>query len=469
MPAPCPAAETMKDSSMPALPRQARFTVKRSDFPKDFLFGTSTSAYQIEGSSFGGCGESHWDSFAATAGNVTRCETGAIACDHYHNWPQDLDLMKELGVSAYRFSTSWARILPEGRGQVNEEGLDFYDKLVDGMLERGLAPNLTLYHWELPSALSDIGGWRNRDVTDLFADYAEIVVKRLGDRLSTVATFNEPWCITWYSHFHGAHAPGLRDIRAVSRAAHLVPVAHGKAIAALRALGQKDLGVVLNFEHISPLDDSPANKEAARLTEGIYNRWFLGGLFNGSYPEDVLSYLQPYLPEGWQQDMDGIKAPLDWLGINYYTRNLVSAGKTEPGSALPEMIGNKGPLPRTEMNWEVYPEGLGDLLGWISKTYTGPLPLAITENGMANKDVLTDGVVDDQERIAYLDAHFRQALSAIDKGVPLKAYFVWSLMDNFEWALGYDKRFGLVHVDFDSLKRTPKASYHALKTMLSGN
>ena len=452
---------------MPALSRQPHFTVKRSDFPQDFIFGTSTSAYQIEGSSFGGCGPCHWDSFSATEGNVVRCENGSIACDHIHHWQQDLDLMQSLGVSAYRFSTSWARIQPEGRGQVNEEGLDFYDKLVDGMLERGLQPNLTLYHWELPNALSDIGGWRNRDVTDLFADYAEIVVKRLGDRLSSVVTFNEPWCITWYSHFHGAHAPGLRDIRAVSRAAHLVPLAHGKALAALRALGQKNLGIVLNFEHVSSFDETEESAKAAKLTEGIYNRWFLGGLFKGAYPDDVLSHLEPHMPKGWQQDMEAISAPLDWLGINYYTRNLVSAGKTDKGAGLPAMIGNKGPLPRTEMDWEVYPEGLGYLLNWIRDNYTGELPLAITENGMANKDFVVDGKVDDQERIAYLDAHFKQALSAIENGVPLKAYFVWSLMDNFEWALGFDKRFGLVHVDFETLARTPKASFHALKAMLA--
>ncbi|WP_316859814.1 GH1 family beta-glucosidase [uncultured Cohaesibacter sp.] len=451
---------------MPALARQADFTVKRSDFPKDFIFGTSTSAYQIEGSSFGGCGSSHWDTFSATSGNVVRCENGALACAHYNHWESDLDLMKDLGVEAYRFSTSWARVMPEGRGAVNQEGLDFYDRLVDGMLSRGLAPNLTLYHWELPSALSDIGGWRNRDIADYFADYAEIVVKRLGDRLSTVATINEPWCVTWYSHFHGAHAPGMRDIRAVSRAAHIVPLAHAKAVSALRALGQKDLGIVLNFEHTSALDDKPSSLEAASLTEGIYNRWFLGGLFKGEYPADVLHYLEPHMPKGWHADMEQIAQPIDWLGINYYTRSLVSAGKTDPDCALPEMIGNKGPLPRTEMDWEVYPEGLGYLLEWISNNYTGTLPLAITENGMANKDAVVDGVVDDQERIAYLDAHFKQALGAIEKGVPLRAYFVWSFMDNFEWALGYDKRFGLVHVDFESFKRTPKASYHVLKKLL---
>ena len=452
---------------MPALPRQSQFTVKRSDFPETFEFGSSTSAYQIEGSSFGGCGPCHWDTFAATPGNVVNFENGSIACDHYHRWESDLDLIKAAGLDAYRFSSSWARVLPEGKGPINDEGLDFYDKLVDGLLERDITPHLTLYHWELPSALADIGGWRNRDVTDYFADYAEIMIRKLGDRLESVATFNEPWCVTWLSHYHGLHAPGLRDIRAVTRTAHLVPVAHGKAVAAMRAQGQKTLGAVLNFEHITANDTSPASVHAATVMEGIYNRWFLGAFFKGAYPQDVLDYVEPYMPENWQEDMEQIAAPLDWLGINYYTRELIAAGDAHDGSALPTFVGQPGPLPKTEMDWEVYPEGLGDILRWISKNYTGSVPLAVTENGMANKDSLHEGVIDDQERIAYLDAHFKQALSVIEDGVPLQAYFVWSLMDNFEWALGYDKRFGMVYVDFDSLERTPKASYHALKDMLA--
>ena len=453
---------------MADLPRQPAFSVRRSDFPADFAFGSSTSAYQIEGSAQGGAGPCHWDSFSATPGNVVKCENGSRACDHLNRWQDDLDLLKALGMSDYRFSSSWARVLPEGRGTVNEQGLDFYDRLVDGLLARGIAPHLTLYHWELPSTLADIGGWHNRDVTDHFADYAELMMKRLGDRLASVATFNEPWCITWYSHYHGAHAPGLRDIRAATRAAHFVPVAHGKALAALRALGQKEVGIVLNFEHTSPFDDSPSSQKAARLAEGIYNRWFIGGITQGAYPQDVVDYLAPYLPQGWEEDMEQISRPIDWLGINYYTRALVSEGDTPEGSALPLMVGHKGDRPRTEMDWEVYPEGLGDLLCWIKDTYTGDLPLAITENGIATNDLKADGKIDDQARIAYLDQHFKQALRAIDNGVPLRAYFVWSLMDNFEWALGYDKRFGLIHVDFDSLERTPKASYHALKAMLAG-
>lgn len=452
---------------MTSLPRQPSFNVKRSDFPDDFVFGSSTSAYQIEGSSFGGCGPCHWDTFSATHGNVVNSENGYIACDHYNRWESDLDLLKGADLEAYRFSSSWARVLPEGKGEINQEGLDFYDRLVDGLLARNIAPHLTLYHWELPSALSDIGGWQNRDITDYYADYAEIMIKRLGDRLASVATFNEPWCVTWLSHYHGYHAPGLSDIRATARSSHFLPLAHAKAVSAMRALGQSELGVVLNFEHTSPVDDQPSSIAAAKLAESIYNRWFLGAFYKGEYPADVVERIAPYMPKGWEEDMAQIGAPLDWLGINYYTRALKSEGANHPGSALPEILGHKGDLPRTEMDWEVFPEGLGHLLRWISENYTHDIPLAITENGLANIDNVVDGKVDDQERIAYLDAHFAQAADAIRDGVPLRAYFVWSLMDNFEWALGFDKRFGLIHVDFDSLERTPKASYHALKAMLA--
>ena len=451
---------------MAPLHRQSSFTVSRSAFPDNFKFGTSTSAYQIEGSQFGGAGPCHWDSFAATPGNVVNFENGAVACDHYHRWQGDLNLMQALGLDAYRFSTSWARILPEGKGTTNVSGLDFYDRLVDGLLERAIEPHLTLYHWELPSALSDLGGWQNPDIANYFADYAEIVMKRLGDRMKSVATFNEPWCVTWLSHYHGLHAPGLRDIRAATRAAHIVPLAHGKAISALRAMGQKNLGIVLNFEHTSPYDDRDQSIKAANIAEGLFNRWFMDALFRGNYPNDVVAYLEPYLPENWQDDMPAINASLDWLGINYYTRNLITERAPNPRSALPQFTSEPGPLPKTDMDWEVYPEGLGALLRWIKDTYTGPLPLAVTENGMANKDHLIEGAIDDQERIAYLDMHFRQALDVIEDGIPLTAYFVWSFMDNFEWALGYDKRFGIIHVDFDSLERTPKASYYALQRFL---
>ncbi len=427
----------------------------RADFPEDFLFGVATSAYQIEGHANGGAGPTHWDSFAATPRNVVRAENGDLACDHLNRWQEDLDLVRDLGADVYRFSTSWARVMPEGRGKVNAQGLDFYDRLVDGMLERGIKPAATLYHWELPSALADQGGWRNRAIGDWFADYTEVVMTRLGDRIWSAAPINEPWCVGWLSHFEGAHAPGLRDIRAAARAMHHVLLAHGRATQVMRGLGMKNLGAVCNFEWSEPADNSPETIAAAARNDAIYNRFFLGGLFKGEYPEEVMEGFAPHLPQGWQDDFTTIREPLDWLGLNYYTRKMV----THQEGAWPNYGDTEGPLPKTQMGWEIYPEGLRDFLIRTARDYTGTLPLYVTENGMANADELG---TPDHARIDYLTAHLNAAREAIAQGVPLEGYFCWSLMDNYEWSLGYEKRFGLVHVDFDSLKRTPKASYDAL-------
>ena len=436
----------------------------RSDFPEGFLFGTATSAYQIEGHRFGGAGPTHWDSFAATPGNVARSEDGATACDHYHRWADDLDLIREGNFDVYRFSTSWARVLPEGRGAPNAEGLDFYDRLVDGLLERGLKPALTLYHWELPSPLADLGGWRNGDIAKWFGDFTECVMGRLGDRVWSAAPINEPWCVGWLSHFLGDHAPGLRDIRATARAMHHVLLAHGTAIAAMRALGVGNLGGVFNMEYAEPADESDAAHAAARLYDGYYNRFFLSGVFKGSYPAEVLEGLEPHLPAGWQDDFDLITAPLDWCGINYYTRKIIAP----TGGAWPGHEEVEGPLPKTEMGWEIYPEGLEFFLRRTAAEYSGDLPLYVTENGMAGPDAMgPDGAVPDPHRIAYIEAHLAAVRRAIADDVPVAGYFVWSLLDNYEWALGYEKRFGLVHVDFETLQRTPKASYHALARALS--
>ena len=435
---------------------------RRSDFPAGFLFGTATSSYQIEGHGFGGAGRTHWDDFAATPGNVVRAENGTRACDHYHRYAADLDLIAAAGFDCYRFSISWARVLPEGTGTPNAEGLDFYDRLTDAMLERGLKPCATLYHWELPSVLADKGGWRSADMPKWFGDYTQLVMERLGDRMYSVAPINEPWCVGWLSHFLGHHAPGLRDIRATARAMHHVLLSHGTAIQAMRSLGMKNLGAVFNFEWAEPVDDSPEARASADLYDGYYNRFFLGGVFKGAYPENVLEGLGPHLPKGWQDDFATIQTPVDWCGLNYYTRKII----TPNDGPWPSHEEAPGPLPKTLMGWEIYPEGLYRFLTRTAAEYTGALPLIVTENGMASPDVVTGGVVDDQPRIDYLNVHLDAVRRAIAEGAPVQGYYIWSLMDNYEWALGYEKRFGLVHVDFDSLVRTPKASYHALARAL---
>ena len=434
----------------------------RKDFPEGFLFGTATSAYQIEGHAQGGAGPTHWDSFAATPGNVERGENGDLACDHYNRWPQDLDLIRDGGFDSYRFSLSWARLLPDGRGAPNPEGLAFYDRLIDGMLERGLKPAATLYHWELPQPLADMGGWRNADMPGWFGDLTELVARNFGDRLWSVAPINEPWCVAWLSHFMGIHAPGLRDIRATARAIHHVLKSHGTAIEVMRSHGMKNLGAVCNFEYAHPVDDTPEAAAAAARYDGFYNRVFLSGLFHGTYPDIVLEGLEPHLPTGWQDDFKTIQAPLDWLGLNYYTCKRIAPDDT-PWPALKEV---DGPPPHTQMGWEIYPEGLYRFLTRTAEEYTGDLPLYVTENGMANPDVIVDGRIDDQPRIDYLNAHLASVQRALGAGVPVKGYYIWSLMDNYEWSRGYDQRFGMVHVDFDTLERTPKASWHAVRDML---
>ncbi len=434
----------------------------RKDFPQGFLFGAATSSYQIEGHAYGGAGSTHWDSFAATPGNVVRAEAGARGCDHYHRYEEDLDLVAAAGFDCYRFSTSWARVLPDGRGAVNEEGLDFYDRLTDAMLERGIKPCATLYHWELPSLLSDLGGWRNRDIASWFADFTEVIMGRIGDRMYSVAPINEPWCVSWLSHFLGEHAPGLRDIRATARSMHHVLLSHGRAIEVMRGLGMSNLGAVFNMEWAEPADDTDEARKAADVYDAYYNRFFLSGVFDKTYPDLALEGLGEYLPEGWQDDFDTIAAPVDWCGINYYTRKLIAPDD----GPWPHHHEVPGPLPKTQMGWEVHPEGLYNFLTRTAGEYSGDLPLIVTENGMADNDILSDGAVNDQLRIDYFDRHLAAAQQAIAEGVPLHGYFLWSLLDNYEWALGYEKRFGLVHVDFGTMERTPKASYNHLKHAL---
>lgn len=424
------------------------------DFPPDFIFGAATSSYQIEGQSFGGAGDTHWDQFALKPGNVVNNENGAIACDHYHRFENDLDLLK--GFDAYRFSTNWARILPEGRGGVNSEGLDFYDKLVDAILERGLKPYLTLYHWELPAALADKGGWTNPEIANWFGDYTDVVLDRIGDRVESVATLNEPWCVAWLSHFLGQHAPGLRDIRAAARAMHHVLLAHAEAMDRMRSRGQKNLGIVLNFECAESLNAEPENLAAIANFDAIFNRWFIEALSFGECPKEALTGLAPHLPKGWGTDMERIRQPIDWLGVNYYTRQILSHN---PAGRWPNYKTNIGELPKTDMDWEVYPRGLGKLLNRLKNDYVGELPIYVTENGMARDDGNSHTVIRDMERSDYIQSHIEEIHKAIGRGVNIQGYFYWSLLDNFEWAFGYDKRFGLVGVDFVTQERFPKQSY----------
>ncbi|MCY3880363.1 MAG: GH1 family beta-glucosidase [Rhodobacteraceae bacterium] len=438
--------------------------LSRSQFPAGFQFGAAGSSYQTEGHGFGGAGGTHWDSFAATPGNVANGENGSIACDHYHHWPQDLDLAAECGFDAWRFSISWARVIPDGYGAANSAGLDFYDRLIDGICARGMKPFATLYHWELPSPLADRGGWMNRDIADWFADYADTVMRRIGDRIHSVAPINEPWCVAWLSHFMGLHAPGLRDIRATARAMHHVPLAHGAAVQAMRALGQKNIGLVANFERVLPAFADAASCRAADLYDQIYNRWFLSAVRLGEYPADALAGLAAHMPAGWEQDFAQISTDVDWIGINYYTRKLITAGPTGMFGDFREV---EGPLPKTDVGWEIHSEGLLHFLKMVWEECARGLPLYVTENGMANADFPVAGAVPDNARISYLQDHLRQLLRAVGSGIDVRGYFVWSFLDNFEWSLGYAKRFGIVHVDFDSMRRTPKASYFALRQALS--
>jgi len=431
----------------------------RNDFPKDFIWGAATSSYQIEGHQFGGAGRTHWDDFADTPGNVVRGENGDLACDHYNRYATDLDLVAAAGLGAYRFSTSWARVMPDGR-TVNPEGLDFYDRLTDAMLERGLKPAATLYHWELPSALADLGGWRNRDIAAWFGDFTQVIMDRIGDRMWSVAPINEPWCVSWLSHFEGHHAPGLRDIRATARAMHHVMLAQGTSLKIMRDIGLQNLGAVCNFEWAEPASDSPQDQHAAARYDAIYNRFFAGGLLNGTYPDLVLEGLEPHMPSNWQDDFSTIQQPIDWFGINYYTRSVLKAGN----GPWPHIAKADGPLLKTQMGWEVYPKGLHDFIMRLHREYTKGIPIYITENGMSNADEVGKP---DQARIDYLRSHIAATKQAIDAGANVAGSFIWSLMDNYEWALGYEKRFGLVHVDFETLERTPKASYVALKAALS--
>ena len=429
----------------------------RANFPDDFVFGVGTSAFQIEGGQIDGRGTSIWDSFSATHGNVVDGSTGANACDHYRRWQEDIGLVQDGGFDAYRFSIAWSRILPDGTGEPNEAGIAFYDRLIDGLLECGIKPFATLYHWDLPSALQDRGGWLNRDVAAWFADYAALVAQRFGDRLVSTATINEPWCVAMLGHYYGVHAPGIRDLRALAHSMHHVLLAHGAGIEALRSENATNLGIVLNLEFTEPETATKDDLAAADLWDGLFNRWYLDGVLAGRYPTDITDLLEPYLPEGWSSDLGRIAPRLDWLGINYYTRAMVHH---DPSQGLVSAVKVDGPLEKTDSGWEIYPDGLLALLRRVWRDYAHH-PIYVTENGMAEVQGL-----DDRRRKQFHANHLEAVRRAREEGIDVRGYFAWSLLDNFEWAEGYTKRFGLVEVDFETQTRAPRASFNAFKAAL---
>ncbi len=436
-------------------------------FPPGFVFGAATAAYQIEGSvTADGRGPSIWDTFSHTPGRTHRGHTGDVAADHYRRYADDVALMRELGLAAYRFSVAWPRVLPTGAGRVEQRGLDFYRRLVDELLAAGIEPWLTLYHWDLPQGLQDRGGWTDRDTAARFADYADVVVGALGDRVHRWSTLNEPMVSSLIGHRSGDHAPGLQDPVAAARAVHHLLLGHGLAAGRLRAAGVTSLGITLNFTPMTPVTGSAADRDAARRLDGQQNRMFLEPVAHGAYPDDVVADLAAAGAPLPVQDGDlaVIGAPLDWLGVNYYTEQTVSAGARPPHLPETSYIGGEEVVehdpegPTTTMGWGISPEAFTRLLLQLRDRVPG-LPLVVTENGSAWPDVVdAEGHVHDPERVDYLVRHLRAVADAIDAGADVRGYFAWSLLDNFEWARGYDQRFGLVHVDYGTQRRTVKDS-----------
>lgn len=453
-------------------------------FNDEFVFGAATAAYQIEGAfDTDGRGRSIWDVFSHTPGRVVNGDTGDVAIDHYHRYKDDVAIMADLGLDAYRFSVSWPRIQPDGRGPALEAGLDFYSRLTDELLESGIEPWATLYHWDLPQALQDAGGWPERDTAYRFADLAALVHERLGDRVKHWITLNEPFCSAFIGHASGRHAPGLRDPRAALRSVHHLLLGHGLAMQAMRAQNVARAGITLNLYSVHPASDSPRDTDAARRVDGFHNRLFLDPVLKGRYPQDMLHDLARFGGPGEiaDGDLELISTPIDLLGINYYTRYVITGDPDHP-----DLVGERtGQLdspypgaehareirhgrPLTDLGWEIDPDGLEEVLLRLRDEYP-TVPLVITENGAAFDDFVDEnGGVHDWRRIEYVRGHLAACARAIEAGVPLQGYFLWSVFDNFEWAEGYAKRFGLVHVDYASQIRTPKDSAHWYASVVAG-
>ena len=418
----------------------------RSQFSKDFIFGAATAAYQIEGSKFGGCGESIWDHFAKNGGTENG-DDGSLACDHFHRFEEDLDLLVDAGFDAYRFSFSWSRLFPDGKN-LNIEGLDFYKQLLDAINSRGLRPFGTAYHWDMPQALGQLGGWTVRENAERFGDYMGFIARTFGDGLENLVSINEPWCVAWLSHYLGEHAPGLKDLNSAASANHFVCLGHGLGVQAARAETAKPIGIVLNFTPGRVENRSDSNISALERYEAVTNTWYLSAVTKGKYPHAALSELEPLLPRNWQRDMEIIRDPIDFIGINYYTTQMLKAG----GQDFPYVETVDRNLPKTDMGWDIEPKGLTDAINLVSQ-YAPDMPLYITENGMASEKSISD-----PDRIKYYQDHLDVVAKAAQTS-PIKGYFAWSLLDNFEWAFGYKKRFGLVYVDYETQQRTKKDSF----------
>ncbi len=455
-------------------------TSTRVRFPDGFLWGTGTSAYQVEGAwDKDGKGESIWDRFAHTPGRIRNAETGDLACDHYHRWPEDITLMQELGLRAYRFSVSWPRILPTGRGAVNQAGLDFYSRLVDGLLEAGIIPFITLYHWDLPQALQDEGGWARRSTAEAFVTYVDVVSRHLGDRVGHWVTHNEPAVAAFSGHVSGDHAPGIRDATLAIPVSHHLLLSHGWAVPVIRANSpDAQVGIVLNINHMTPASPSEADFHAHRQGDGMWVRWFLDPIYGRGYPADIVADARTLgflSAEGMESvrdgDMKAIAVATDFLGLNYYTRFVSRDASIPETDNLPPTVlqAPKNDIDWTEMGWEVYPDGLFHVLSRLHFEYQVP-KIYIAENGCSYSDGPgKDGRVQDRRRIDYLRDHLAAAQRAIEIGVPLAGYFAWSLMDNFEWARGYSQRFGIVWVDFETQQRIPKDSALWYKQVIADN
>ncbi|WP_329376557.1 GH1 family beta-glucosidase [Streptomyces sp. NBC_01351] len=440
-----------------SLPAEAATAIDLAALPADFAWGTATSAYQIEGAADeDGRAPSIWDTFTRVPGAIDGGHHGDTACDHYHRWPEDIVLMRQLGTNAYRFSVSWPRVVPGGDGPANAKGLDFYDRLTDALLAAGIEPSVTLYHWDLPQALQDRGGWPERATAEHFAAYAALVAERLGDRVTQWATLNEPLCSAWIGHLEGRMAPGLTDLTAAVRASYHLLLGHGLAAEAVRdAAPGARIGIVNNLSTVEPATGSEADRAAARRMDGHVNRWWLDPVHGRGFPADMREVYGVDLPER-PGDPATIAARLDWIGLNYYFPQIVTADPAGPAPHARQV--DRPGAPRTGMGWEVDPHGLETLIMRLYEDY-GARRIHITENGSSYPDtVAPDGTVHDPERAAYLTSHLAACARAVRRGAPVAGYYAWSLLDNFEWAYGYDKRFGLVHVDYATQRRTVKSS-----------